>query len=83
MRGKQKCVSLWDGPVLRVWLGWVRHCVEAEKPLPPESSGRETLRQEETLKRSSFLYEGQGTERRQKSSLPQFPDMEKQAVAVP
>lgn len=57
--------------------------MEAEKPLPPESPGKETLRQEGTVKRSSFLYEGQGTERRQRSSLPQVPDMEKQAGAVP
>lgn len=74
---------MWDGPALRVWSGWVRHCVESEKPLPPESPGRETLRPEGTLKRSSFLCEGQGTERRQRSSFPQFPGMEKQAVAVP
>lgn len=57
--------------------------MEAEKPLPPESPGRGTLRQEETGKRSSFLSEGQGTERRQRSSLPQVPGMEKQTVAVP
>lgn len=83
MRGKQRWVSLWGGSVLGVWLGWVRHCVKVEKPLPPESPGKGTLRQEETVKRSSFLYEGQGTERRQRSSLPQVPDMEKQAAAVP
>lgn len=57
--------------------------MESEKPLPPESPGRETLRPEGTLKRSGFLCEGQGTERRQRSSFPQFPGMEKQAVAVP
>lgn len=57
--------------------------MEAEKPLPPEPPSRGTLRQEETVKRSSFLYEGQETERRQRSSLPQVPDMEKQVVAVP
>lgn len=57
--------------------------MEAEKPLPPEPPSRGTLRQEETVKRSSFLYEGQETERRQRSSLPQLPDMEKQVVAVP
>lgn len=74
-RGEQRWGSSWAVPVL---LGWGGHCGEAERPLGPAPLGRGVPGPEGELRKESFLCEGQGTERRWKSSLRQAPDMEEE-----
>lgn len=78
----QRQVSLQVEPVLGGWLGWGEHCGKAE-PLSPVALSKGALGWEGKMRRGSFLYEGQGTERRWRSSLPQIPSMkEEEEVAV-
>lgn len=73
--------SLWALPVLGGQLGWGGHCGQAERPLCPAAVGRRTPGLEGTVRRRSFLYEGWGTERRRRPSLPQVLDRAEQGAA--